>query len=87
MLLSAACLYQVAVIGVMYSPTAVDIASGGGLYQLFADVSLYLTADGYDCLRIGVNDRVWGVCGFSRVYSSESASPIALPCRYCWFGR
>ena len=47
MLLSTACLYQAATIGVMYSPTAVDIVSGGGLYQLFADVSQYPTADGY----------------------------------------
>ena len=47
LMLSTACLFQVAVVGVMYSPTAVDIVSSGGLYQLFADVSQYPTADGY----------------------------------------
>ena len=46
-MLSTACLFQVAVVGVMYSPKAVDIVSSGGLYQLFADVSQYPTADGY----------------------------------------
>ena len=39
--------YQSTVVGVAYDPLAADITTGGGLYQVFVDVSQFDTADGY----------------------------------------
>ena len=57
---------QSTVVGVAYDPFAPDITTGGGLYQIFVDVSQFPTADGcVSSSHVEPHDMWWLPCHVS----------------------